>query len=172
MVIGVNKMDNAIFFKTVLNLDRDKKRFLHVIPNFSAGLLSYFYEIYGTDDTRIETKVEGVFNLNRIISFYVNMGETYFIKIIGNYENNKKEIFLFYKVEDDFEEDTEESESESESEEEKKSVETELDNIQDVDVDVDKFDDNEKITKYISGKHFLAKTGLDLYDESDLECLR
>jgi len=155
IVVPKPETNDATFYKTNHYIDKMKTRMLHVIPTYRGTPKKIQYEIFGTDGLRIENTM--TFNFlsqftKPIISFVSNNGETYFLKIIAFYlngnvgnENNytSQEFFLFYKMEDDFNEsDSKPSEeeievrkkvNEDEEEDEEEDAESESTNIPDID---------------------------------------
>jgi len=101
--------NKALFLKSCHYINDQKIRMLHVIPEYLKIPKKYFYEVHGTDGTKIENEVfVSKNNLNKhFISFICQNGETYFIKIIFYYfitqsKEETDEFTFFYKVEDDF----------------------------------------------------------------------
>ena len=155
---------STVFFKSSFVVNRKKIRFLNIVPPFTKNILSFEFEIYGTDDTRIEGKTDCKKGCTGIISFNANIGETYFVKLIAKYENRTVDYCLFYKMEDDFEkeiESEEDDEEEEEEDEEKKDDEIE-------DVEVDDIDEN-KIREYIKSR--TPNSGLETENDPDIDGL-
>lgn len=157
------KNKGTIFFKTVVNIDDETVRYLHILPDFRKNLQSYYYEIHGSDGARYEADVSRIMGNSGIISFKAKLGHTYFIKIIGRYENDKQEIFLFYKMEDNFEEEEEEEDSDTDEKSSKN------DEIEDVNVEKEEELEENKITRYLSSR--MPNSGLEIENEVDLESL-
>ncbi len=109
--------NKARYFKSVVLNGRTKLRYLHVELDFVGFPVSYDYEVYGNDNTRIESSVICTAGVNKIISFPCNLGRTYFIKVKVNFRSELKEYFLFYKMEEDIEEQIRITEMESDEEE-------------------------------------------------------
>jgi len=89
------------------------------------------------------------------------MGETYFIKIIATYTNSIQEFFLFYKMEDDFEETTDENE-----ETEYKDSDNEKEDTENNTQTVEEYEEN-KITRYMFSQ--AINSGLDLGIDEELD---
>lgn len=169
--VKMSRRNNAIFFKTTINFQEKKQRFLHVVPNFSRTPSSYDYEIFGTDETRIECTITNTKNSQKIISFASQLGETYFIKILAKYEKSIEEFFLFYKMEDDFdEEETEDTEEIDGNEPEEPELDDDADN-QEIERRIREAEECEenKITRYIARTGI--NTGLDFEENIDFDSL-
>lgn len=89
--------NKARYFKSVVLNGRTKLRYLHVELDFVGFPVSYDYEVYGNDNTRIESSVICTAGVNKIISFPCNLGRTYFIKVKVNFRSELKSIFCFTK---------------------------------------------------------------------------
>ena len=160
------KNSGVIFFKTVVNIDDETVRYLHIIPDFNKNLVSYFYEIHGSDGTRYEADVNCRRNNVGVISFRARLCQTYFIKIISNYGNNSvNEFFSFYKMDDNFEDEEEEEDEEGESEEKS----TKSEEIENINVEKEEESEENKITRYFSSR--TPNSGLEIDNEIDLDLL-
>ena len=81
-------ISDGVFYKS-LHVDGGKEiTIINLKPTFRANQKSYYYEIYGTDKSKVVNKVECGNNNIYLITFTVNEGETYFIKIIAEYSNS------------------------------------------------------------------------------------
>lgn len=105
-------ISEGIFYKS-LHADGGKEiTIINLKPTFRSSPKSFIYEIHGTDKTQICSKVECQTDHVNFISFLVNDGETYFIKIEAQYEKafpNQK-FFLWYKNNEEIEEEEVEEE--------------------------------------------------------------
>ncbi len=171
--------NETLFFKSLVVIEQKKHRFLNVVPPFRDGLNGYEYEVYGTDDTRLENIIICKKNIlsKQIITFGCQLGHTYFIKIIGKYAGNVEEFFHFYKMEDDIEESDNNFESTFDKNDRPKttfiipmkkqedniSENTEPENITDVEVDNHQEKEENKITQYLMTR--TPNSGLDIESE-------
>ena len=100
-------MENkGTFLRSSFNLNGIFVQMLHFQPCFTKKLVSLRYEISGTDGLILEVEnkiIESNLKKN-IITFECKMGETYFCKVTGYFNESKSStqtIRLFYKVEND-----------------------------------------------------------------------
>lgn len=100
-------MENkGTFLRSSFNLNGTFVQMLHFQPSFTRKPLSIRYEISGTDGLvhEGELKITESNSKKQIITFECKLGETYFCKVTGYFNESKnamQTIRLFYKVEND-----------------------------------------------------------------------
>jgi len=98
--------NNGTFLKSSFNLNGTFIQMLHLQPCFTRKPVSIRYEISGTDCLvhEGELKITESNSKKQIITFECKLDETYFCKVTGYFNEEKKAmqtIRLFYKVEND-----------------------------------------------------------------------
>jgi hypothetical protein len=98
--------NNGTFLRSSFNLNGTFIQMLHFQPSFIKKPVSIRYEISGTDGLvhEGELKISESNSKKQIITFECKFDETYFCKVTGYFNEEKKSmqtIRLFYKVEND-----------------------------------------------------------------------
>ena len=98
--------NKATFLKSSFNLNGTFVQMLHFQPSFTRKPVLIRYEISGTDGLvhEGELKITESNSKKQIITFECKLDETYFCKVTGYFNEEKKAmqtIRLFYKVEND-----------------------------------------------------------------------